>query len=50
ELPNNDRIKILSITVAKNDGARAKSLQPLYDNFKESKPFVLSTAALCGNK
>jgi len=50
ELPNNDRIKILGITIAENDGAKVKSLQPLYDNFKESKPFVLSTATLSGNK
>lgn len=41
-LPDNRRIKILAITVAKNDGEGCEPLQPLYDDFKDSKPFVLS--------
>lgn len=40
-LPNNERIKIVAMTVA-NDVEPAKPLQPLYDNFANSKPFVLS--------
>lgn len=42
KLPNNDQIKILAMTVAKNHGEGAKPLQPLYDDFKDSRPFVLS--------
>lgn len=49
-LPNNERIRILAMTVAKNDGERAKSLQPLYDNFKDSKPFILSGSGLAQTK
>jgi alpha-mannosidase len=40
-LPTNENIKIFAITVAKSKAGDAQPLQPLYDNFDDSKPFVL---------
>ena len=40
-LPDNDRIKIFAITVAKSVGDIVQVLQPLGDDFKEKRPFVL---------
>ncbi len=40
-LPDNAGIKIFAVTVAKNQNSDAVPLQPLYDDFKESKPAVL---------
>ncbi len=40
-LPNNSKIKILAITLAKNNGDNIQLLQPLYDDFKENKPYEL---------
>jgi alpha-mannosidase len=42
-LPNNSRIKILAMTVARNNTSGVKPLQALYDDFKESEPFDLSS-------
>lgn len=35
-LPNNDKIKVIAITVAKGLAGEVKPLQPLYDEFKDS--------------
>ncbi len=40
-LPDNSKIKIFAITVAKNNGDNIQSLQPLYDDFRENKPYSL---------
>jgi alpha-mannosidase len=40
-LPNNSGIKIFAITAAKNVNEDIVPLQPLYDDFKDSKPAVL---------
>ncbi len=42
-LPNNDKIKIFAITVVKNANEDIAPLQPLYDDFKDSKPARLRT-------
>ena len=49
-LPDDSRIKVLAMTVAKNDGEGVKPLQPLYDDFKDSKPLVLSSNGTLGLK
>ena len=41
-LPNNKNIKILAITAAKGSGENAVPLQPLYDDFQNSKPVTLA--------
>ncbi len=40
-LPDNDKIKIFAITVAKKNTDDVKLLQPVSDNFKENLPFRL---------
>jgi alpha-mannosidase len=40
-LPKNDKIKIFAITVANNGNDDIMPLQPLYDDFKNDKPFEL---------
>ncbi len=40
-LPDNSKIKIFAISVAKNNGDNIQLLQPLSDDFKENKPFHL---------
>ena len=40
-LPQNDKIKIFAITVARNTADEIRLLQPLADDFKENGPFVL---------
>lgn len=40
-LPENDKIKILGMTVSKGYGKAVKPLQPLYDDFKDSKAVAL---------
>jgi len=40
-LPKDDRIKVFAITVAKNELDNIKVLQPLVDDFKDSKAFLL---------
>ncbi len=40
-LPDNDRIKVLAITVAKGAADDVKPLQPLYDDFKDSPEVAL---------
>jgi alpha-mannosidase len=40
-LPNNDKIKIFAVTVANKAGEDIIPLQPLYDDFKDSKPVEL---------
>jgi len=40
-LPDNSKIKIFAITVAKNMGDKIQLLQPLSDDFSENKPFQL---------
>lgn len=40
-LPQDDRIKVFAITVAKNELDNIKVLQPLMDDFKENKAFKL---------
>ena len=42
-LPKNSKIKIFAITVAKNSNDDVAPLQPLYDDFKDSKPAQLRT-------
>jgi hypothetical protein len=42
-LPNNDKIKIFAITVANNTNSDVTPLQPLYDDFKNTKPAQLRT-------
>lgn len=37
KLPNNDHIKILAITAAKARGGEIRPLQPIFDDFKQSK-------------
>lgn len=44
-LPDNDKIKIFAITVAKNVADDVQILQPLSDDFKGNKPFVLRNAS-----
>lgn len=41
QLPDNDKIKVLAMTVAKGVGGEVVPLQPLYDTFRHSKPEVL---------
>jgi alpha-mannosidase len=43
-LPDNDKIKIFGITVARNAADEIHVLQPLADDFKENRPFVLRKA------
>ncbi len=40
-LPDNDRIKILAITAAKNDNDAVRPAAPLYDDFTGREPIVL---------
>lgn len=40
-LPDNDRIKIFALTVARNDADDIHLLQPLSDDFSQDEPFVL---------
>lgn len=40
-LPNDSKIKIFAITVAKNANEDVMPLQPLYDDFKDAKPAIL---------
>jgi alpha-mannosidase len=40
-LPTNQRVKIFAITTAKNDNSDIKALQPLYDEFQDSKSMQL---------
>jgi alpha-mannosidase len=40
-LPDNDKIKIFAMTVAKNEADHIQSLQPLTDDFSENKTFTL---------
>ena len=40
-LPQNDKIKVFAITVAKNTNDDITPLQPLYDDFKNNKPVQL---------
>jgi alpha-mannosidase len=40
-LPNNRRIKIFAVTLAKGDAGEIKALQPLSDDFKDNQPFQL---------
>ena len=40
-LPDNKNIKILAITAAKGTGDNVMPLQPLYDDFRDSKPMAL---------
>ncbi|MEI6137933.1 MAG: glycoside hydrolase family 38 C-terminal domain-containing protein [Mariniphaga sp.] len=40
-LPNNEKIRIFAITVAKKTNDDIQPLQPLYDDFKDSKPVEL---------
>ncbi|HEY5511926.1 MAG TPA: glycoside hydrolase family 38 C-terminal domain-containing protein [Prolixibacteraceae bacterium] len=42
-LPNNGKIRIFAVTVAKNANEDVLPLQPLYDDFKDAKPAVLRT-------
>jgi alpha-mannosidase len=42
-LPNNDKIRIFAVSVAKNANEDVLPLQPLYDDFKDAKPAVLRT-------
>ncbi len=41
-LPNNGKIKIMAVTVAKPQSDAVKTLQPLYDDFQNHEPFVLN--------
>ena len=40
-LPNNGKIKLFAVTVAKNSNEDVQPLQPLYDDFKDAKPALL---------
>ena len=40
-LPNNDKIRIFAVSVAKNANEDVLPLQPLYDDFKDAKPALL---------
>lgn len=40
-LPNNNRIKLLAVTVATSPGDNLQPLQPIYDDFKGNADFVL---------
>jgi alpha-mannosidase len=40
-LPDNGSIKVFAVTVANNQNSGTAPLQPLYDDFKESKPAIL---------
>ena len=40
-LPANDKIKIVAISLVKNQGAEVNALQPLYDDFEGNDSFVL---------
>lgn len=40
-LPDNQRIKIFAMTVGKDTNGELKALQPLFDEFQDSKPAVL---------
>jgi len=42
-LPDNKKIKVLAITLAKPNSETAAPLQPLYDNFKGNQDFNLRT-------
>ncbi|MDP2336998.1 MAG: glycoside hydrolase family 38 C-terminal domain-containing protein [Bacteroidota bacterium] len=44
-LPDNFKIKIFAITVAKKDADDVQILQPLSDDFKENGPFVLKNVS-----
>jgi alpha-mannosidase len=44
-LPDNDRIKIFALTVAKKDADDIRLLQPLSDDFSKDEPFVLRKTA-----
>jgi alpha-mannosidase len=39
--PENQNIKIFAVTAANNGDDDIKLLQPLYDDFRNNKPFVL---------
>jgi len=43
QLPANKKIKIVAITIAKNNNDDIKTLQPLYDNFSDNQPFILKS-------
>jgi hypothetical protein len=38
KLPDNDKIKILAMTLAKGAGEDVTPLQPLYDDFHQNQP------------
>ena len=40
-LPDSSKIKIFAVTVVKSNGDNIQSLQPLYDDFMEDKPYSL---------
>jgi len=40
-LPDNDKIRVFAITAANNPNDRATPLQPLYDDFRDNKTFLL---------
>jgi len=40
-LPDNNRIKVMAVTVASPDAEDVKPLQPLYDDFKDNQAFKL---------
>jgi len=40
-LPDNDKIKVFAMTVAKNEADHIQSLQPLADDFSENRTFTL---------
>ncbi|MDP4184029.1 MAG: hypothetical protein Q8862_02570 [Bacteroidota bacterium] len=41
-LPSNGKIKIFAVTLAKPQSDEVKPLQPLYDDFENKEPFVLT--------
>ncbi len=40
-LPNNPKIKVFAVTVATKEADEVQILQPLTDDFKDSKPYIL---------
>jgi alpha-mannosidase len=42
-LPNNQRIRVFAITAIKGTNGEVKALQPLFDDFQDSKPVLMRT-------